>query len=179
MATPRVRFTGPIPELTPAEIVRFQGMLHLGGCGLRWAGGDVNTAGYGRFSIYRQGKRIRIFAHRLAYKLATGEDPGSVIIRHGCDVRLCCTVTCLTPGTFADNSRDAVERGRLVHPRARDAATERLTVGEKRCPRCGEVKPLSMFARQSKRLDGRQTECRACLADRKRQLRSPRHQGGA
>lgn len=158
-----VKFTGPIPDLTPAEIARFYNKLRIAGCGLRWAGSNLNRAGYGRFEIYRQGKRVRILAHRLAYKLFTGEDPGpDVVLRHGCDTPLCCTLDCLTPGTFLENTRDAVERGRLIHPRQRAIAADRLATGKKPCTRCGEVKPLEAFSRSSRNLDGRASHCRSC-----------------
>ncbi len=65
-----------IPDLTPAEVARFHGKLHIAGCGVRWAG-PVNNHGYGRFEIYRKGKRVRILAHRLAYKVCSPKKPGA------------------------------------------------------------------------------------------------------
>ena len=57
--------------------MRFYSKVRVDGCGMLWTG-PVNNHGYGRFEIYRGAKRIRILSHRLAYKLATGEDPGGV-----------------------------------------------------------------------------------------------------
>ncbi len=54
-------------------------------------------------------------AHRIAYELASGPIPEGLILRHSCDNSLCCNPRHLTPGTFADNSRDCVERGRIAH----------------------------------------------------------------
>ena len=170
-----------IPDLTPAEIARFYGNLHLGGCGVFWAGSDVNNKGYGRFNIYRDHgrKRVRILAHRLAYKLSTGEDPGDAVIRHGCDIPLCCTPDCLEPGTQADNLRDALLRqraelsGLAAYRSSRDAAAlERLTTGEKRCSRCGELKRLNEdFYRSANSVDGRAYWCKTCAGDYRRDYR--------
>jgi hypothetical protein len=101
-----------IPELTRAEVQRFYSKLELGGCGMRWTG-PVNNHGYGRFEIYRNGRRIRILAHRLAYKLIMGEDPGRSVVRHQCDTPACCTPDCFLLGTQMDNIHDAIDRGRL------------------------------------------------------------------
>jgi hypothetical protein len=65
--------------------------------------------------------------------------------------------------------RDAVERGRLVHSRKREAAAQRLSTGEKTCVRCHETKSLlTAFPPRRKALDGRTGECLACGAARKR-----------
>ena len=45
--------------------------------------------------------------------LATGKDPGQLVIRHRCDSPPCCTPGCFTVGTQADNIRDAIIRRRL------------------------------------------------------------------
>lgn len=156
--------------LTPAETERFYSKIRIGGCGMLWTG-PVNNRGYGRFEIYRNGKRVRILAHRLAYKLATGEDPGPGKIRHGCDNPPCVTPDCLTPGTQADNIHDAISRARadlsgLAAFRAHRAAlaTARLGAGQKQCSRCGITKPLADFHRNRSKADGCQYWCKACRA---------------
>lgn len=157
-----------IPELTPAEIARFYGKIHVGGCGMLWAG-PVNNHGYGRFEIYRNGKRVRVLAHRLAYRLSTGEDPGDDRIRHGCDNPPCITPDCLEPGTQADNVRDAVSRGRAdtsglaAFREARIAvAVARIGADEKLCPRCDQTKPMAEFSLSPGNVDGRAYWCKAC-----------------
>lgn len=159
--------------LTPAEIARFYSKLSLSGCGVTWAG-PVNNHGYGRFEYYRNGKRRRVLAHRLAFFLATGHDPGGSRILHACDRPPCCTVDCLQPGTQAQNIRDAVERGRvnlagLLVPLSNraTAAAARLEANAKRCRRCRATKPLSAFCRSSCSLDGRHGECKECQNDRR------------
>jgi hypothetical protein len=166
-----------IPDLTPKEIRRFYGKLQVSGCGVTWTG-PVNNHGYGRFEIYRNGRRVRILAHRLAFKLSVGIDPGRAGLRHGCDTPACCTPDCLLPGTQAENIQDAVERGRLnktglllpVHKR-RAAAAQRLDVGAKRCNRCRAVKPIDQFSRDRSSADGHTYECKACVLDRQRERR--------
>jgi hypothetical protein len=67
--------------------------------------GCCDTAGYGR-----AGKRER--AHRIAYQIAHGPLPDGVLVRHTCDNPPCCNPGHLRLGSFADNTRDMVERGR-------------------------------------------------------------------
>lgn len=167
-----------IPDLTPAEIERFYSKLHVGGCGVLWAGSDVHPFGYGQFAIYRGGRRKRILAHRLAYKLATGEDPGPLVVRHRCDTPPCCTTDCFLLGTQADNVRDAIERHRLdseglaAYRAARDAgALLRLETHQKACSRCWQTKRLEDFHRAARNVDGRAYWCKDCRLDYQREHR--------
>lgn len=159
-----------IPDLRPAEIERFWSRLRLGGCGVLWDG-PVNNHGYGRFEFYRGGRRLRVLAHRLAYKMATGEDPGELVVRHQCDTPACCTPDCFLLGTQADNVQDAIERGRWNSSGlqagwdARDAgALRHLLDGRKPCSRCKSIKPFSEFHRATRNFDGRAAWCKKCRA---------------
>jgi hypothetical protein len=158
-----------IPDLTPAEVARFYSKIRVAGCGMRWDG-EVNNHGYGRFTIYRGVKRVRILTHRLSYKLATGIDPGRDKIRHRCDTPPCVTPDCLEPGTQADNIRDAVSRGRMdvtgltaFREALIAGAAERVNAAEKLCSRCGHTKPMTEFARNRSTVDGRAYWCKACI----------------
>lgn len=77
--------------------------------------------GYGQVTV--DGKKIG--AHRRAYELAHGPITAGLVVRHRCDYKPCCNPAHLEIGTFADNSRDAVERGQhwsprgSLHPRAK------------------------------------------------------------
>lgn len=73
-----------------------------------WTAAD-NGWGYGAFRI---AQKIAP-AHRVAYALAKGPIPAGLLIRHRCNNPLCVNPAHLETGTHADNSRDAVEAGRL------------------------------------------------------------------
>lgn len=166
-----------IPDLTPEEIARFYSKVLRGdGC---WPyRGEKHKFGYGLFTVYRDGKRVRILAHRLAFKLATGADPGSSVVRHRCDNPPCCNPEDLEPGTQADNVADAVERRRTdvsglrEYVRARDErALRRLETGEKQCSHCWVVKTLDDFFRATANVDGRAYWCKECVLEHQRKYR--------
>ncbi len=69
----------------------------------------LSTGGYGNFKAWSY-QNIR--AHRIAYALTTGEDPGDLLICHRCDNRPCCNPAHLFPGTDKDNSDDKIAKGR-------------------------------------------------------------------
>jgi hypothetical protein len=157
-----------IPDLTPREVARFYSKISIDGCGMLWDG-PANSHGYGRFEIYRNGRRVRILAHRLAYALATGEDPGEAHIRHACDNPPCVTPDCLDPGTRFDNMQDAIRRGRMnmagleAFREARIAeATARIDADEKPCSRCAQTKPMGEFALNRHNVDGHAYWCKTC-----------------
>lgn len=77
--------------------------------------------GYGVFRL--AGKNL--YAHRVAYHLATGQDPAGKVVRHRCDNPPCCNPDHLEIGTTADNARDRVERGRQT--KGEDVNTAKLT----------------------------------------------------
>ena len=80
------------------------------GC-LDWIG-HTYTNGYGRISV---GGRWQS-AHRVSYELHHGEIPKGLIVRHSCDRPICVAPEHLLVGTFADNTRDCIERGRHFTP---------------------------------------------------------------
>lgn len=90
----------------------------LSGCWL-WHGA-LNAHGYGRATI---GGATGL-AHRAAYAAAHG-DPGSLVVRHTCDVRACVNPDHLRLGTQLDNIQDTVDRGRT--PAGERSGTCRLT----------------------------------------------------
>lgn len=172
-------------DLSPTEITRFRSKIsRTDGC-WTWTG-PTNNNGYGRFNIYREGRRVRLLAHRLAYQLANGIDlDDSTVIRHDCDNPPCCNPAHLRAGTQSDNMQDAVTRSRINvdgltnYRRERDqAARQRLATGEKRCARCKTVKPLNGFYRNKTEADGRGRWCKECMAERQRQYRREKREGG-
>jgi hypothetical protein len=71
-----------------------------------WTGATTSN-GYGRF----RGRRV----HRIAYEWATDRPiPPDMVVRHKCDNRLCCRPSHLELGTKAQNTRDAIDRGRFA-----------------------------------------------------------------
>jgi hypothetical protein len=70
--------------------------------------------------------RTRVWkAHRLAYFLSTGEDPGEDRICHHCDNPPCIEISHLFRGSVADNNSDKVKKGRLK--RGESVKTSKLT----------------------------------------------------
>ena len=72
-----------------------------GGC---WEWRGTLNRGYGSIG--------GLMAHRIAYYLAHGLDPGDLLVRHDCDNKPCVNPAHLQLGTQADNMRDARVRGR-------------------------------------------------------------------
>src|SRR3990167_5845661 len=69
-----------------------------------------NNMGYGK--LYWHGRLW--LAHRVAYTLAYGEIPSDKILMHTCDNPGCVNPRHLRVGTFLDNARDMVTKGRKV-----------------------------------------------------------------
>lgn len=68
--------------------------------------------GYGNISV---GGVVRS-AHRLSYELAYGQPPDGALVLHSCDTRCCVNPAHLRAGSYTDNSRDCVSRGRHFTP---------------------------------------------------------------
>jgi hypothetical protein len=158
----------PIPDLTPTEVARFYDSMRVAGHGMLWDG-ETNNDGYGRFPIWRCGERIRLLAHRVSFKLATGKDPGQLVIRHQCDTPPCCAPDCFLVGTQADNVHDMVIRRRLntdglsAYRAIRLAqAVARDGADRKPCTRCGKAHRLTEFEEVPGNPDGRAYWCRPC-----------------
>lgn len=159
-------------DLTASEIDRFYTYVRRGPYCWEWTG-ELNNQGYGRFAVYRHGKRVRFLAHRVGYFLFWGEDLGERVARHRCDNPLCIRGTHIDPGTQVENVRDAIERGRadfsglLQWHRDRAARLrERIAAGVKVCWVCRCTKSFEDFHRNRTTSDGRQSICKSCRAKR-------------
>ncbi len=79
----------------------------------------------------------------------------------------------LVPRKCPDCGRECKSaQGLAKHRRAHELSAR----GEKRCPRCGETKPVEQFPLQAGRGDGRYPYCKACKAGAMRDANARRQQ---
>lgn len=104
-----------LPAFTPQDIENFwskvdktPGQGPRGECWGWIAGRDGD--GYGKIGVSDHRRTVR--SHRMAYFLATREDPGPLDVCHRCDWPPCCNGAHLFLGTPLDNNRDSKAKGR-------------------------------------------------------------------
>lgn len=73
----------------------------------------VDRDGYGRVCFYGDGKKQRVFAHRVAFRLIHGRWPEPLGL-HSCDNPPCFNPRHITEGGHAKNQREKVLRGRSL-----------------------------------------------------------------
>lgn len=73
---------------------------------------DARGGQYGTFGVTVNGRGLNFKAHRLAWAIDRKRSPKGIIVRHRCNVPLCCNPRHLTSGTQADNVQDKLESGR-------------------------------------------------------------------
>jgi hypothetical protein len=99
--------------------------------------------GYGQLLF--DGKRHK--AHRLMWQAVHGDIPAGLFVCHRCDVRRCINPDHLFLGTCRDNTRDALEKGRLRN----------MHTGRTHCLRGHEFTPEN-----TRQCHGRWRSCRVC-----------------
>jgi len=82
--------------------------------------------GYGQ--IYDGRKYRAVPAHRIVWELMYGVIPDGICVCHHCDSPSCCNPEHLFLGTRADNSHDAMQKGRLYRPVGELCTRSKLTV---------------------------------------------------
>lgn len=100
-----------LPVMTPRRVGRFRAKLTPNGACLDWTGG-TNGNGYGLVQGSVAYAGFSFLAHRVAWAIEHGCEPGDAVIRHSCDRPICCNPAHLLSGTALDNVHDAIERGR-------------------------------------------------------------------
>lgn len=107
-------FSKPLAYLSPENIKKFCRSVSERGPDDCWPWTDrCGRGGYGQFWV--DGEDRNLYAHRVAYYLATGEDPYPLEILHSCDNPPCCNPAHLTKGTHAEDMQDAKDRNRIKH----------------------------------------------------------------
>lgn len=98
--------------MAPAEVFRWHmpEAPPLEGC-WDWRG-PVYPTGYGLISTTINGRPSTVGAHRVSCEIFNGQIPQGWEVLHSCDRKVCVQPLHLAPGTAAQNSREAVERGR-------------------------------------------------------------------
>lgn len=106
--------------LTPERIQNFWSYVDKSGDCWEWTGGVDR---YGRFWT---GSHSAL-AHRVSWELANGPVPDGLCVLHSCDNPVCVNPDHLFVGTNADNTQDALQKGRLIFPRGEHHGNSRLT----------------------------------------------------
>ena len=78
--------------------------------------------GYGRY--HAAGHTTSVGAHRVAFKLATCQDPGALLVCHRCDNPSCVNPEHLFLGTALENNHDCIAKGRSISPVAANNAAK-------------------------------------------------------
>lgn len=85
---------------------------------------------YGKFKLFRDGKKIDIRAHVFAYQEAHGTITNDILcVCHSCDTPSCVRIDHLFLGTSQDNTKDRNEKGRQARGE-KVTATNKLTEKE-------------------------------------------------
>lgn len=114
-------------QYTERDAARFWAKVDTSGCCWTWMSAKLR-AGYGVFTVsMRRDDRplaVTLKAHRVAWELTNGPIPPGMIVCHNCpggDNPSCVRPDHLYVGTYVDNNRDTLRKGRwrsgsAMHP---------------------------------------------------------------
>lgn len=114
----------PLVRLTEREALRFQYSYSLGSGCWNW---KRQTKGCPRVRI----GGVVFKASRVSYYIATGKDPGALLVCHHCDNPRCMRPSHFFLGTTQDNTADRTKKGRTKAPRIFGSANYRARLNEK------------------------------------------------
>lgn len=121
----------------------------------QWLASLRGKTGYGAFKI---GGKV-MDAHRISYMIHKGAIPLGMLVCHECDNRQCVNPEHLWLGTYSDNRKDALNKGRAIIPKHENLQKHpSLSAYRKgcRCDGCRLIKRLSDKEYKLKRM----SECR-------------------
>lgn len=88
----------------------------------------LNHKGYGVVLFRNGGKKTKsVAAHRFSFWMHKGNVPEGLLVLHSCDTPCCVNPEHLFLGTYLDNNRDCMRKGRHMSP----AKLANKAVGEK------------------------------------------------
>ncbi len=114
----------PLPKLTVEKQQWFKSFVaekSTDECWL-WTGAK-NATGYGTVNLFG----VTFRANRVAYFIATGSDPESLVVRHSCDNPSCVNPNHLIAGTSKENTADIVARNRRPCRKGSNSHLAKLT----------------------------------------------------
>lgn len=79
-----------------------------------WPASRNPVSGYGQLSAWKDGRRIMLSAHRIAYEAFVGPIPNGMQVCHSCDNTGCFNPSHLFVGTQRDNVDDMWQKGRAT-----------------------------------------------------------------
>ena len=134
------------PSLSERFFARFEPMLDDRGC-WEWTGYIIPN-GYGIMGNLRR----HILAHRASWAIHHGSIPNGLLVCHKCDNRTCVNPAHLFVGTFRDNNRDCMVKGRKSylgmkgekHPRSKLRAEQVLEIRSAALPDCHAATRLAV-----------------------------------
>ena len=133
-----------LPPLNPRPQERFWKQIILGRAETCWDWiGCVLESGYGQIKIDYTNYR----AHRIAYYLVYGIDPGNQYVCHTCDNPKCCNPKHLFLGEPLDNSTDMVTKGRSSRQKGEKHGKAKLTEIQVRLIRKSNETPTRLAPR--------------------------------